>query len=151
MGLFDLFRRAPSKPDPVLTHPVFGEIRLVDDQLWEGGRVQFPPLGVEIEVSINAPESGPDERHVIFVREFVARWSEILGAAEPIARRTLTRWVEAPDRGEIWPRLRLESFNVRAELKPDTEWELIFWCEEASHWLCFVMMGWKPVDAFVDG
>jgi hypothetical protein len=151
MSLFDFFRRDKSAPDPTLDHPVFGGIQFVDEGLWEGGRVRFAPTNAEVDVSITAPVAGPDERHVRFVAELTERWPAFLRAAEPIVRRTLHKWIEGADAGEIWPRLKLKYLNVLPGVSAEEVWEITFWCEDAEHSLVIAMKGWDPEGASLHG
>ncbi len=147
MGLFDIFRRTKQ---PETLHPVFGRIVYQGDDTWELGKAAFPPVGHEIEVIIQAGVDGPSEAHARYWHELIERWPELKKACEPILRRTLVDWIEAPERGDIWSRVDVESLTIYAGAPPD-EWELMVWCEEAGHWPTFAMKGWTPTDCFVDG
>jgi len=147
MGLFDFFRRA-GKSEAL--HPVFGRIVYQGDGTWELGKAAFLPVGHDVEVIIHAGLDGPGEAHLRFWRELNDRWPGLKMACEPLLRRTLVDWVEAPERGDIWARVDLESLSIYAGAPPE-QWELTLWCEEAGHWPTISMRQWTPKDCFVDG
>src|SRR4051812_16537025 len=107
MSFLNFFRRK-AQAEPTVQHSVFGQIQYVDRELWERGRIRFAPTGTEVALLINAPATGPDHRHVQFLQDVATRWPNILDAGEPIARDTLKDWIEKPESGELWPRLKLE-------------------------------------------
>lgn len=146
MSLFDIFRRKPR-----ITHPVFGSIVYADESTWECGRARFRPLSKEVEVLITAGPAGPTDDHVRFFGELESRWSTLSSACAPLLRAALVDWIEAPEKGDILARVTVESLSVLAKLEPDDEWELQFWCEEASHWPTVVMRGWAPQSCYIDG
>src|SRR5690349_12166857 len=102
MGLFDIFRRTKR---PEAQHPVFGLIVYQGDDTWELGKAAFPPVRHEVEVIIRAGADGPNDSHLRFWRELSDRWPDLKAACEPILRRTLVNWIEAPERGDIWSRV----------------------------------------------
>ena len=84
---------------------------------------------------------------------------------DPLAvrARTLARsdWTLGyPHTPESWPGMRvmsglepveLEGIELFPGLKPDQQWDFSFWCEEASHWPVFEMIGWTPQSCGIDG
>jgi hypothetical protein len=146
MSLFDIFRRKPR-----VTHPVFGSIVYADASTWECGRVHFSPLSKDVEVLITAGPAGPTDDHVCFFRELESRWTTLSLACAPLIRSALGEWIETPEKGDILARVTIESLPVFEKLNPEDEWELQFWCEEASHWPTVVMKGWIPQSCYVDG
>jgi hypothetical protein len=147
MGLFDIFRRTKQRE---ALHPVFGRIVYQGDAVWELGKAVLPPVGHEVEVIIHAEIDGPGEAHMDFWRDLIERWPKLKMQCEPLFRRTLVDWIEAPERGDIWSRVTVESLPIYSEVPPD-QWELVFWCEEAGHWPTVSMRTWTPTDCFVDG
>ena len=147
MSLFDFFRH--TRP-PERRHPVFGRIVYQDDNTWERGQAFFPPVGHDIEVLIDAGPDGPGDEHLRYWSELAARWPALTQACEPLLRKSLAGWITTPERGDLWSRLKLESLDVFPGSPPD-EWELAFWCEEASHWPTLTMAGWTPTSCFIDG
>jgi hypothetical protein len=148
MGLFDRFKR---RKLPEMIHPVFGRIVYADENTWEMGRVIFAPTGKEVEVIITAALEGPGEAHLAFLAELERRWPSLLTAWEPLLRDALADWVEDPYSGDIWKRVEVESIHLFPGLRPDQEWDFMFWCEEANHWPLFHMIGWAPRSCGIDG
>lgn len=151
MGFFDFLRGAKRAPIPGQGHPVFGKIQYVGHSTWEGGAVFFKPVNATIEVLVDAPESGPDERHIAFLHDVAARWAELMRAAEPLLRQTLQGWVKDAGTVSLSETLALETVMIRAGIAETDEWEMTFWCEEAGHWLNLSLTGWQPTSATVDG
>ena len=148
MGFFDRFKRP--KP-PEMVHPVFGRMVYDDEDTWEMGKVFFAPVKKEIEVIIIAGPEGPGEAHLQYLSELEKRWPSLLAAWEPLLRDALVDWIENPKSGDIWKRVELEGIELFPGLKPDQQWDFSFWCEEASHWPVFEMIGWTPQSCGIDG
>jgi hypothetical protein len=149
MSIFNLFKRKPAVPD--IIHPVFSRICFQGDGVWECGKILFTPEDHEIEVLVYADSSGPTNDHLNFLTELSNRWPEIKTHCEPMIRKALVNWIEKPEGGDVWRRLKLESLDIYSSMPADREWEIMFYCEEAGHYVVVGMIAWSPVNIGFDG
>lgn len=148
MGIFNIFRRTKQLE---LVHPVYGRIVYQGNDTWEFGRMYFEPTKKEVDLLIDAGPEGPSDAHASYLTELSTRWPSLRSAWEPLLKQALANWIPTPNQGDIWSRVEVESLTIHRGIKPDEQWEFMFWCDEAGHWPTFVMHEWTPASCYIDG
>ena len=147
-SLKTLFGGASSTPKqtlPTLTDPLFGPlIYFPMTQTWSG-KIQFPPLDREVEILVDANDSGPAESHREFFNSLVARWPEIQVAIGEILFPPMKDWAKSDyDETNPWAYFDLRGIRIPTLATEPVEWAISYWCPSDHHYFDVQMSGWKP-------
>jgi hypothetical protein len=148
MGLLEHLKKVFRAPR--IDDPFFGSLRGQGHGVWEGKR-RFAPLGAEIEVIIDAGESGPGEGEREFFRQLEAKYPELEPRIAGLLEREIARWEGKPLAGRVWDEFAIESIEVPRSGPADPEWEIVYPSKSTEHYFCVPMRGWEPGKVRVDG
>jgi len=147
-SLKNLFGGSASKPKktlPTLNDPLFGTLIYFPMTKTWSGKIQFAPLDREIEILIDAGDSGPTESHREFFRTLVTRWPEIQNAIGDILFPPMKKWAKADyDESNPWAYFDLRGIRVPSLATEPVEWAISYWCPSNRHYFDVQMSGWKP-------
>ena len=155
MGIFDRFRR----PRKQIVDPVFGELTL-ERGTWIG-RVRLPGATDDVEVGIDANESGPGEHHRAALQEFVSRYAGMRPGFEQVLWTMFRPMLESLTEGERSAGLpRTSGDMLRATtldgiyLGSTAEMELLFCFVPEAGWddamFRVEIRNWQPVPQSLD-
>jgi len=146
--LTNLFTRSSSKPKhtlPTLNDPLFGPLVYFPMTKTWAGKIQFAPLDREVEILIDAGDSGPTESHREFFRALTARWPEIRDAIGDILFPPMKKWAKKDyDENNPWAYFDLRGLRIPSLATEPVEWAISYWCPSNYHYFDVQMSGWKP-------
>lgn len=140
-----LFRPKQNEvPLPTRTDPFFGPlIYFPAARLWSG-KVKFAPKDDEIEILIDADESGPTESHREFFKTAVERWPEIQASIGDILFPPIKKWAKRDyDEANPWGYFELQGVRLPSLTSEPAEWAVSYWCQSVGHHFDVQMSGWK--------
>ena len=112
MGWFDWLRRGPA---PIIEHARFGRVRASvrsdDEWLWEV-LAPVPTTAGPLDMTFNAGEQGPDDRHSKQLDAIVADRDALTRAAAPMMAAELSDFVGRPFPVNPWDELKLEFVHL---------------------------------------
>ena len=112
MGWFDWLRRGPA---PIIEHARFGRVRASvrsdGEWLWEV-LAPVPTIPGPIDMTFDAGELGPDERHSKQLDAILADRDALTRAAAPMMAADLSDFLERPFPDDPWDELELEFVHL---------------------------------------
>lgn len=141
----NLFRPKPKENLPALTDPFFGPLVYFPAAgLWSGA-ARFAPLDREIEILIEADDSGPGDAQHAFFNELAARWPGIQDAIGEILFPPIKKWAKAGyDESNPWGYFDLRGVRIPSLTTEPAEWAISYWCPAVRHHFDVQMSGWSP-------
>lgn len=141
----NIFRPKQKEPLPTLADPFFGNlVHFPAAELWSGA-IKFPPVDREIEILIEAGESGPGETQRAFFNELVSRWPGIQDAIGEILFPPIKKWAKRDyDESNPWGYFDLRGIRIPSLTSEPIEWAISYWCPSVKHHFDVQMSGWSP-------
>jgi hypothetical protein len=133
------------------TDPVFGSITLQrPGDLWEG-TVWFSPTEKEIEIFIDAPESGPTNQHHQFYRDIEQHYNAFFPqVAEKLLNTYISRRQPLNYEG-VWHEFTLAACSIPNPEAHPVSWTLMYDCASDTHSFDVEMQDWQPVSVSIQG
>ncbi|MDF9828212.1 hypothetical protein M2447_002330 [Ereboglobus sp. PH5-10] len=141
----NLFRPKQKQLLPTLTDSLFGPlVHFPAAGLW-AGQTQFPPVEGEVEILIEADDSGPGETQRAFFNELVSRWPEVQSAIGEILFPPMKKWAKRDyDESNPWSYFDLRGIRIPSLTTEPAEWAISYWCPSVKHHFDVQMSGWTP-------
>jgi len=144
-NLLGLSSSNPKKTLPTLADPLFGPLVYFPMTKTWAGKMQFTPLDREIEILIDAGDTGPTESHREFFRALITRWPEIQNAIGEILFPPMKKWAKKDyDENNPWAYFDLRGIRIPSLATEPVEWVISYWCPSNHHYFDVQMSGWKP-------
>lgn len=143
-------------PIIVVEHEFFGKILFMggeqpaDDDYWEAeysiGGTRSP-----ITVLINAPQTGPDERHELFFEQAVTDLDLLFQKCWPIFEPDFEQWTGKTFSGDWHDDFKLMSIEIPSKGDELNEWSVSYEVAAASHFFTARFIDGNPQYNEIDG
>jgi hypothetical protein len=120
---------------------------------WEGRKV-FRPLGVEVELFVDAPEpqAPPSQLQRDFFAQVEASFSELVASAATIVQPRFEEWTHRPMSRPFEQEFTLTSFSIPAAALKNAEWDASFESKtDTNHLFSVSFKGTHARDLTIDG
>lgn len=155
MGFFDrLFGRKQRQqelpPPKTVQDPVFGRLEFDDESFWEG-KVSFSPLDQEVDITVNAGPSGPEEWQRQWMRQIEAKFESFLPKIIDAVWEEVKDWPGGPEKGDLADEMELEGLHIVDNIDGKAGWTLTYYLDAIGHWPTIELAEWDIQYVMIDG
>lgn len=144
------------KPSIEMEHDFFGKILFMggdepaEDDYWES-ELPIREAKEPLTVIINAPVSGPTERHVDFLENAVSDLDALFQKCWPIFEPDFQQWTDKEFNGNWKEDFELLSIEIPKNADENNEWTVGYYVDAANHYFTARFIDGEPKFNEIDG